>query len=132
MGDLVLFRKSLDDPVTLSDDLLYGQEPGSTVYHDSAEDLFVLARDDHRFAGGVTWICLHCGGEATISEDWVRERDLFLLRKLSCGQCGRWWLMPGAFRFVTQETMAMDADDLYEYWILLMSSWAHSAMNWEV
>ena len=35
-------------------EVLYGQEPGSTVYHDGAEEHFVLLRDDSRFAGGVT------------------------------------------------------------------------------
>ena len=119
----------LNSRITAREDpgVLYGQEPGSTVYHDSAEEHFKLLRDDSRFAGGVAWICLVCGNQATVSEDWIHERDLFLLRKLSCSNCGTWWLQPGAYRFVTDESLSID--DAYRYWVDLMKSWVHEALT---
>ena len=100
-----------------------------TKYHEDAETIFELAWDDHRYAMGVTWRCLRCGGEATISEEWVPETKRFLLRKLSCGQCGAWWLQPGRPRFLCDE---VDEDDLYFWWTLLMRAAAHITMSQEV
>ena len=103
-----------------------------TRYHEDLEQQFQLVRDDSRFALGWAWICCQCGEEATTIEAWAPETRVWLLVKAACRQCGRYFLHPGAFRFVTEETLALDEDDLCRYWVIMMQSWAHYAMSEEV